>query len=106
MSYHALIPSEGEVAQDSGEWMLPDSDTYRYTAAELSGYSKDDLFIARNEIFARHGRMFGDSYLQRYFEGKSWYEPRYSAEEFDSMRTPLNEIEIANVNTILSVERG
>ncbi len=106
MSYHALIPSEGEVAQDSGEWMLPDSDTHRYTAAELSGYSKDDLFIARNEIFARHGRMFGDSYLQRYFEGKSWYEPRYSAEEFDSMRTPLNEIEIANVNTILSVERG
>lgn len=106
MSYHALIPSEGEVPEDSGEWMLPDSDTHRYTAAELSGYSKDDLFIARNEIFARHGRMFGDSYLQRYFEGKSWYEPRYSAEEFDSMRTPLNEIEIANVNTILSIERG
>ena len=106
MAYHALISSEDEAAVTSGEWMLADSDTHRYSISELARFSKDDLFIARNEIFARHGRMFGDSYLQQYFEGKSWYEPRYSAEEFDSMRTPLNEIEIANVNTILSIERG
>ena len=83
---------------------MPDSDTHRYTASELSDLTSDELFIARNEIFARHGRMFGDSYLQQHFESTSWYEPRYTAEEFDSMKTPLNDTEIANVNTILQLE--
>lgn len=103
MGYHAFIPEEGADV-DTAEWILPDSDTHRYTASELSDLTSDELFIARNEIFARHGRMFGDSYLQQHFESTSWYEPRYTAEEFDSMKTPLNDTEIANVNTILQLE--
>lgn len=105
LTYRAPDKDERVSAEDA-EWILPDSDTHRYTAAELADYSDDDLFVARNEIFARHGRMFGDSYLQRYFESTSWYKPRYTAEQFDAMPTPLNAIEIANVNTIRSVEQS
>lgn len=107
VSYEVPANRIGDAAEEAdSEYVLSDSSRRRYTAAALEDYTDDELFVARNEIFARHGRMFGDSYLQRHFESTSWYEPRYTAEEFDSMPTPLNEIEIANVNTILQVERS
>ncbi len=98
--------STNAVSTNETEYILPDSATHLYSTSELAGYTADELFIARNEIFARHGRMFGNSYLQEYFESCSWYEPLYEAEEFDAMESPLNDIEVANVNTILSVERS
>ena len=65
-----------------------------------------DLYFSRNEIYARHGRMFKNSDLQDYFNGKTWYHPTYTPEEFDSMATPLSDIEQKNAALMLEVEKS
>ncbi len=92
--------------ENDGDYVLPDSATHLYTTEELSDLSDWDLYIARNEIFARRGRMFKKDELQSYFDGQEWYEPRYTPEEFDSqVESLLNDIERANVSTILALEQ-
>lgn len=54
-----------------------------------------------------NGRMFSNEDLKNYFEAKSWYEPRYTPEEFDSLGDgAINEYEKANSQTILSIEQA
>ena len=95
----------GSTTPSSGSYVLPDSSTRLYSASELQGLSNWDLYIARNEIYARHGRMFQKDDLQSYFNGQSWYTPRYSPEQFDSMGL-LNSTEQQNAATILSIEQS
>ena len=65
----------------------------------------DQLRIARNEIFARHGRMFNDKNLQKYFDSQIWYVPLYTAEYFDkNLYSSLNKFEKANVDLIKAIE--
>ena len=33
-------------------------------------------------MFARYGMIFGVEDLDSYFSSKSWYEPKYSSEDF------------------------
>ena len=44
-------------------------------ASDLKGLSKDDLRLARNEIYARHGYVFESKEMQNYFGSQSWYNP-------------------------------
>lgn len=89
------------------EYILPNSDTVVYTMEEIAGLSAQDLKYARNEIFARHGRMFKDAELQSYFDAKSWYVPVYAPEEFDALQDIyLNDAEKANIGLILQAENG
>lgn len=88
-----------------GEYVLADSSVRRYTTAELSSLSDWELYLARNEIYARHGREFSNADLRRYFEGTSWYQPSYTPEEFDATSGILSDVEQANIETILSVEQ-
>ncbi len=74
----------------------------RYTEADLEKLNADGLRITRNEIFARHGRMFNDRDLQDYFSAQSWYIAKYPADEFDDKL--LNETERYNVDLIRSFE--
>lgn len=100
----AVSTTPSPSAGNAGEWVLPDSATRVYTYEEVSKLSDHELEIARNEIFARHGRGFRDDELQAYFNSKSWYERRYSPDEFDAMPSPLTDAENANVAVILQVE--
>lgn len=85
------------------EYILPDSSTKYLTKSDLYGLSKDELRKARNEIYARHGRMFNDQELQNYFMSRNWYYPSIAPEDFtDSM---LNKCEIANRDLITSYEK-
>ena len=63
-----------------------------------------DLYIARNEIFARHGRMFNRSDLQDYFNSQAWYEPLYTPAQFDSMGNQLSDAEMQNTIVMKQVE--
>lgn len=90
----------------ASEYILPDSDTHAYTTSELGALSDWELFVARNEIFARHGRGFLNEDLARYFSEKSWYTQRYSPEEFDAMSSPLSAVEKQNTETILALEQS
>lgn len=86
-------------------YILPDSSSYYYSYGELSGMSSYDLYLARNEIFARHGRMFNNADLQEYFNSQAWYEPIYSPSQFDSMGNVLNDAEQKNVNVMRQIEK-
>lgn len=71
----------------------------KLSASELRGYSKSDLRIMRNEIYARHGYIFNDSKLAVHFAVCDWYVPRYT--NVDGM---LNSYEKYNVQLIKGME--
>ena len=64
---------DSQVVQNTGDYIFPNSASVLLTDSEVSGISKDQLRIGRNEILARHGRRFNDQALQQYFDIKSWY---------------------------------
>lgn len=93
----ATVRIAGDNGGDSAsEYVLPDSDKRYYTYDELDALTDEQLNFAHNEIYARHGRMFSDKRYADHFAKCSWYEPRYSPEEFESMPNQLNEFEMAN----------
>ena len=93
---------EEEPIYSGGGYILPNSSSELLTRDSLVGMSASDLMLARNEIFARHGRMFEDEWLQSYFNSQSWYQPLYSPSEFSY--DLLSSIEVQNVETILAYE--
>src|SRR5204862_8228643 len=46
------------------------------TDAMLRGLSLHELRLLRNEIYARHGRIFKTLWLQQYFGSQLWYDPK------------------------------
>ena len=98
--------AETEALAASGDYVIPDSDTKEYTEDDIRalGLSKDELRIARNEIYARHGREFTSKDLQEYFGAKSWYNPTIPASKFsDNDLTPT---ELHNKEAIAKVEKS
>lgn len=87
---------------DSGEYILPDSDSRILTESDLEALDQDKLNLALNEIFARHGRIFSDPEIKSYFESKSWYNGTVSADDFDE--SVFNSHEIYNINLISSYQ--
>ena len=88
------------------EYILPDSDSIYYTKEEIDALSDEDLQLARNEIYARYGRMFKDQDIQDYFDGKSWYYGTYDPDDFDAWYGDdvLNDYELANLEIIVEIE--
>ncbi len=88
-------------------YILPYSNSKYYTASELSGLSKSQLRLARNEIYARHGRKFTDSDLQAYFNSCSWYSGTIDAATFDAnVSSYLNSYELTNLKLIVELENS
>lgn len=91
-----------EDIQDDG-YLLPDSSSRKLTRADLQGLSKEELRLARNEIFARHGMIFGVADLDAYFATKSWYNPTVAYDEYYD-KVEMNSYEEANLVLISQVE--
>ena len=83
--------------------LIPDSDIRYLTEADLEGFDAAELRIARNEIYARHGRKFNDAQLQEYFNGMDWYAGTVEASEFNE--SVLNDYEIKNLDLISKYEK-
>ncbi len=67
---------------------------------EILGYLfAEDLRVLRNEIYARRGRIFKDTNLQKYFAAQAWYKP--DPEFKDEM---LNDVEVKNLAVIREAE--
>ena len=88
----------------SADYMLPSSDCAYYSESDIKGLSDWELYLARNEIYARHGRGFSNDDLQRYFNGKSWYRRTCDPDKFDE--SVLNKYEKANAAMILAREKA
>lgn len=82
------------------EFLLPESNSRILEVKELSGMTKAELRIARNEIYARYGWQFESEELADYFEGKAWY---VSGENVDD--TILSDVERANIKLIAEAEQ-
>jgi PQQ-dependent catabolism-associated CXXCW motif protein len=78
--------------------IFPDSDRRLISEHETHPLSRDQIRIARNEIFARRGFRFRDQQLLDYFRRFPWYEPR-------ATEVQLNLVEQANVRLLQSVEQ-
>lgn len=86
----------------ASEYILKDSSSRYLTKDDLQGLSADECRLARNEIYARHGRKFDDEGLQSHFNSCSWYQGTIAPSDFDE--TMLNDIEVANKNLIVEYE--
>lgn len=85
----------------TGEYFFPDSDSRYLTDEDLAVYSYDQLELAKNEIYARHGRQFVTQRIADYFNSKSWYQGTIDPETFDAQQDSIfNEYEIANIQKI------
>lgn len=84
----------------SGGYVISDSDSRLISESELTSLTPWQLKVARNEIYARHGREFVHKDLQCYFAQQNWYsiDPNFS----ESM---LSTVENKNVATILNYEK-
>ena len=86
------------------EYILPDSDSRYLTEDDLTGLNAEQCRLARNEIYARHGRRFVDAGLQRYFDSCSWYSGTIDPADFSD--SVFNEYERANSRLIVEYERA
>jgi len=65
----------------------------------LRGLSLHELRLLRNEIYARHGRIFKTTWIQQYFGNQPWYDPK---EDFKDEE--LSGPDKTNVETIVAYE--
>ena len=93
------IRSNISIYADDG-FIIPFSSARRLTADDIVIFSREKLRIARNEIFARHGRRFNDAQLQAHFDAMPWYTPTLPL----GTEPVLSDIERENVELIRSFE--
>jgi hypothetical protein len=65
---------------------------------ELNQLSAKDIRFMINEIYARHGYIFGDKQLNNYFRSLKWYKP--GNRKVDQLLTPLEKQNIYFLQTI------
>lgn len=111
--YHALMEeidavsasvliAEDDIRYDANQFIFPNSSVHELEDYELVNLTNNELWIARNEIYARHGRTFQNEYLQSYFNSCSWYQAVEGKSEVAD--SELSEIERANLEKIVSAE--
>jgi hypothetical protein len=84
----------------TGSYLLPATSQRIISDNDLQRFSKKDVQLIRNEIYARHGRPFVTPWIREYFQSKPWYRvnPRFS----DNL---LSDIEKTNVQVIVAYEK-
>lgn len=97
--YHYIQFNEGQKIITIGKY--PEASFVKLTNSDLLQYSKDELKIVRNEIFARNGYIFKEGgKMDNYFSNKDWYN------SIKKTSNPnLSDIEKYNVNLILRLEK-
>jgi len=66
---------------------------------QLRGVSLHELRLLRNEIYARHGRIFKTMWIQQYFGGQPWYDPKEDFKDED-----ISGSDKTNIETIVAYE--
>ncbi len=87
---------EEEPAGLPGE-ILPQSDDRPLESSDFMGLTNWELTLARNEIYARHGRPFQNPDIRKHFEQMDWYSP-----DPDFNKAWLSLLERKNVDSILN----
>ena len=95
-------PKDAELLQETSneDYILPFSNSRKIDKEDLVGLTDWQLKVARNEIFARHGRAFVHQDLSCYFHELAWYE--IDSEYSENLLSPL---EVSNAVFILNYEK-
>ena len=107
MQYVDWIAGSMEIAAenahyDVSRYEIPVSSILLLEKYHVDNLTNNELWIARNEIYARHGKIFQNEYLNAYFSSCGWYEPKEGKTEVTDRE--LNEVEIANLKLIVDAE--
>lgn len=62
------------VCRRADDYIIPNSDKKSIPEYYCMNLNEKELWLARNEIFARYGMEFENSYLDKYFTRKPWYK--------------------------------
>ena len=89
--YKSIYESYGR----SQVYFFPDSSSRLLTSADIAGMNIDELCLARNEIWARNGYLFGDDHLREYFQHFTWYHPTTAMGDQDAVS--FNSVEYDNI---------
>ncbi|WP_338470883.1 YARHG domain-containing protein [Niallia sp. XMNu-256] len=89
---------EVPVSTGNSYYLLPHSSYSYLSYSDIAGFSKSELRLARNEIYARYGYIFQSDDLRAYFNSQDWYYPD------SSYNGNLSSIEKHNVDFIKSYE--
>jgi S1-C subfamily serine protease len=80
--------------------IISTSSQRKLAITDIETLSSEELALARNEIFARHGYIFELQKFAQYFSKKPWYVPNANYSESD-----LSEVERYNARFILNYEQ-
>lgn len=86
----------------AGGYILPDSAARLLTRSDVADLTWEQCCLARNEIFARHGRIFQTPQIAAYFEAQSWYHGTVPGASFDN--NSLTPTERANADFLANYE--
>ena len=90
------------VTEEAASGYLLPSDTRAITEDDLAGMDRETVSLARNEIFARHGRTFKTASIQAYFDSQSWYTPDPDFDE--NAPGALSALEKENLSFLVAYE--
>ena len=82
-------------------YIFPKSESEKLLDSDLSLLKKENLTLARNEIYARHGFIFKTQAYKSYFSKKSWYTENPSFKGSDG---ELTDAETYNIKIISEYE--
>ena len=92
-------PFKGAI-KGNPSFVFKDSSSVKLSYSDVLPKTLDELFVARNEIFARNGHIFTtNKKLDTYFRTKPWYKPIESG-----TTDTKNDIEVLNSDIIKQVE--
>ena len=99
--------TDGQERYKETGYILPQSASRYLTEEDIAHLTMKGCCYARNEIYARHGRLFSASELQTYFDDRDWYEGYIDPDDFDEEYTKsvFNEYEYANAYFLLTYEQ-
>lgn len=84
------------ITTDENGFIFAKSSTALLTKDEIDSLSRYELYMAVQEIYARHGKKFSDVILSQYFNRQEWYRPY----EKNFSKESLSEIEEANIRLL------
>lgn len=94
----AIEIQNNTTAAHTGDY-LPQSSTRLLTDSDVAGMSYEDMQMAINEIYARHGRIFETPEIRDYFTAQPWYNGTVSQQNFNE--SVFSSVEAQNIQFLV-----
>ena len=100
----SMTSTDVNLCYDGNQYVLLTSSMMPVEEYQIMNLSNNSLWIARNEIYARHGKIFENGYLNSYFNSCSWYQPIEGKKDVPD--SELSQIEKDNIQKIIEAEEA